>query len=100
MRTVTREEYRRRIAGFRGLAAVFRGGRLEAGQSGGSGGMLFLRTPDGKEWFVGGSSDPAVTRATAAALNLVLDLCERSEDGREPAGRGPGRDRPLRAGGD
>jgi len=98
---MTREEYRKRIAAFRGLGAVFRGGRLEGGESGGSGGMLFLRTPDGKEWFIGGSSDPAVTRATAAAVNLVLDLCEhaQAEDTREPRGRGPGRDRPPHPGG-
>lgn len=75
---VTRDEYRRRIAAFRGLAEVFRGGRLSAGASGGAGGMLFLRTADGKEWFIGGAGDPAVAHALADAVNLVLDLSERA----------------------
>jgi hypothetical protein len=75
---VTRDEYRQRIAAFRGLAQVFKGGRLSAGQSGGSGGMLFLRTPDGAEWFLGGAGEPAVARAIADAVNLVLDLSEQS----------------------
>jgi hypothetical protein len=40
--------------------------------------MLFLRTADGKEWFIGGSGDPAVAQALADAVNLVLDLSERA----------------------
>jgi hypothetical protein len=71
---MTRDEYRKRIATFRGLAEVFQGGRVSAGQSGGSGGMLFLSTPDGKEWFWGGAEDPAMARAIAEAVHLALDL--------------------------
>lgn len=71
---MTRDEYRKRIATIRGLAEVFQGGRVSAGQSGGSGGMLFLTTPDGKEWFLGGAGDPAIARAIAEAVNLALDL--------------------------
>ncbi|HVE70638.1 MAG TPA: hypothetical protein VNI54_04655 [Thermoanaerobaculia bacterium] len=89
---MTKDEYRRRIAALRGLASVFKDGRLSAGQSGGSGGMLFLTTPEGKEWFIGGVGDQALAHAVAEVVNLALDLSDRREG--EPAGDvGLGHDR-------
>lgn len=46
------------------------------GGSGGNTGMLFLRTPDNKQWFIGGLHDPAVAHAICEAINFALDLCE------------------------
>jgi hypothetical protein len=74
--SVTRDEYVQRRRELRPLLDTFRKGRMEIGGSGGAQGMLFVHTPDGKEWFVGGANDPAVARAIALAVNFALDLCE------------------------
>jgi hypothetical protein len=76
---LTREEYRQRVAALRTLTQTFRGGRLEVGGSGGSQGMLFLRTRDGATWFIGGANDGAVAHALVEAVNFALDCCERPD---------------------
>lgn len=73
---VTRDEYRSRMRTLRPLLQTFKGGRLEVGGSGGARGMLFLRLPDGQEFFLGGAA-PEEAHAIAAAVNFVLDLAER-----------------------
>ena len=46
------------------------------GGSGGSTGMLFLRLPDGTEFFLGGVNDRITAKAVAEAVNFALDLCD------------------------
>ena len=75
---VTRDEYRRRIAELRPLMAAFRG-PLEHSGCGGSNGSISERTPDGKEWHVGGAVTEEDARAIVAAVNFVRDLCSRGE---------------------
>lgn len=93
MPSVTREEYRRRLAQLRPIMAVFRG-RLECAEVGGSAGAISLRTRDGKELHVGGAVTPDQARAIVAAVNFVIDLGQREarDDGGET--RRPGRDGP------
>lgn len=74
---MTREEFRVRVRALRGVVEAFRGGRLEVGGSGGAEGMVFLRLPDGTQWFVGGANDRAVAHALVHAVNFALDLCDR-----------------------
>jgi len=76
-RLVTRDEYRR-IAELRPLIATFRG-PLEHSGCGGSNGSISERTPDGKEWHIGGSVTEEGARAIVAAVNFVRDLCSREE---------------------
>jgi hypothetical protein len=73
---VTREEFRKRRAALRPILHAFQHGRLETGGSGGNTGMMFIRTPDGKQWFFGGVHDTAVAHALVEAVNFALDLCE------------------------
>jgi hypothetical protein len=80
---VTRDDYRRRIAELRPLIATFRG-PLEHSGCGGSNGSISERTPDGKEWHVGGAVTEEGARAIVAAVNLVRDLCSREEAGQGP----------------
>lgn len=75
---VTRDEYRRRIAELRPIMAAFRG-PLEHSGSGGSNGSISERTPDGKEWHVGGAVTEEEAHAIVAAVNFVRDLCSREE---------------------
>jgi len=75
---VTRDEYRRRIAELRPLMEVFRG-PLEHSGCGGSNGSISERTPDGKEYHVGGAVTEEDARAIVAAVNFVRDLCSREE---------------------
>ena len=86
---VRRAEYLDRISKLRPLLQVFRNGRLEVGASGGARGMLFIRTSDKEEFFVGGAQ-PDIAHALAEAVNLVLDLvareAERGDDRRPGVG--------------
>jgi transcriptional regulator with XRE-family HTH domain len=74
IRRVRREEYRERIAKLRPMLSVFRNGRLEVAASAGGSGMLYVRTADGKPFYVGGAHTEAAYAITEA-VNLVLDLC-------------------------
>ena len=62
-----------KAAELRGLLAEYRGCRFHVGGSGGASGMVFLRHPDGREFFLGGLNGGRSERL-ARALNLVLDL--------------------------
>src|SRR5437773_11145807 len=75
---VTRDDYRRRIAKLRPLMAAFRG-PLEHSGCGGSNGSISERTPDGREYHVGGAVTEEEARAIVAAVNFVRDLCNREE---------------------
>lgn len=82
-----RDEFRCRRAVLRALSRSFQGGRLEVGGSGGTTGMMFLRTQDGKQWFMVGITDEAIAHAVLAAVNFALDCCEGiSEETLLPAG--------------
>lgn len=74
--TVDRDEYRQRIAALRPLLRVFRNGRLSVHGSGGASEMLFIETPTNEEFYIGGAHTEEA-HAIAAAVNLVLDLCDR-----------------------
>jgi len=78
LRGVTREEYLVRIKALRPLIAVFRG-PLECGEVGGSAGNISERTPEGKEFHVGGAVTVEDARAIVEAVNFVRDLCARKE---------------------
>jgi transcriptional regulator with XRE-family HTH domain len=73
IRRVRRNDYGERVAALLPLLRVFRGGRLEVGGSGGASAMVFVRTPDGKQFYAAGAHAEVAT-AVAAAVNLVLDL--------------------------
>lgn len=75
---VTRDDYKRRIAELRPLIATFRG-PLEHSGCGGSNGSISERTPDGKEYHIGGSVTEEGARAIVAAVNFMRDLCNREE---------------------
>lgn len=55
----------------------YRGGRFESDGSGGAGGMMFFRDAKGDLYYVGGFN-PTDAQRIATALNLVLELLERS----------------------
>jgi hypothetical protein len=76
MHPVTRDEYRVRIRKLRDLIAAFRG-PLECDQVGGSAGNISERTPDGKEFHVGGAVTLDGAKAIVEAVNFVRDLCRR-----------------------
>jgi hypothetical protein len=73
---MTRDEYRRRITELRPLITVFRG-RLEHFAHGGASGSISERTPEGKEYHVGGAVTEDAALAMVAAVNFVIDLCRR-----------------------
>lgn len=75
---VTRDEYQARIKLLRPLMAVFRG-PLECSQVGGSAGNISERTPDGKEFHVGGAVTVEEATAIVEAVNFVRALCARKE---------------------
>ena len=75
---VTPDEYRARIKLLRPLMAVFRG-PLECGQVGGSAGNISERTPEGKEFHVGGAVTVEEAMAIVEAVNFVRELCGRKE---------------------
>lgn len=54
-------------------------GKLDHHRCGGSNGSISERTPDGKEWHVGGAVTEEEARAIVAAVNFVRDLCSRGE---------------------
>jgi transcriptional regulator with XRE-family HTH domain len=70
---VRQDEYRERVAKLLPLLRVFRQGRLEIGGSGGASGMIFVRTPDKRQFYIGGAH-AEIAEAIAEAVNLVLDL--------------------------
>ncbi|HEX3571042.1 MAG TPA: hypothetical protein VHU44_09490 [Acidobacteriaceae bacterium] len=63
---------REKAAELRRLLAGYRGCRFRVGGSGGASGMVFLRHPDGSEYFVGGFQ--GASKTLVAALNLVIEL--------------------------
>ena len=87
---VDRDEYQRRIAELRPLLRVFRNGRLSVHGSGGASGMLFIETPAREEFYIGGAHT-AEAHAIAAAVNLVLDLCDRERGHEDRADKRPRR---------
>lgn len=70
------DERREKAAYLRKVLAKYRGGRFETGSSGGAGGMVFFRDPQGALFYIGGFNT-ADAHQIATALNLVLDLVER-----------------------
>jgi len=92
---MTREEYARRRTELRPLLAAFRYGRLTVGGEGGNQGMLFIRTPSGEQYYLGGANDTAMAQAICDAVNFALDCCEptkvreRPRDGGESGTDGP-----------
>jgi hypothetical protein len=74
IRAVNREEYLARIGALRPLMESFRG-PLECGLVGGSAGNISERTPDGKEFHVGGAVTLDEAKAIVEAVNFVRDLC-------------------------
>ena len=77
IRSMTPDEYRRRIKRLRPMMRVFRG-PLECGLVGGSAGNISERTPDGKEFHVGGAVTLDEAQAIVEAVNFVRDLCDRT----------------------
>ena len=75
--TMTPDEYRRRIKRLRPMMRVFRG-PLECALVGGSAGNISERTPDGKEFHVGGAVTLDEAQAIVEAVNFVRDLCGRT----------------------
>lgn len=71
---VKRGEYPKRRAAVQSRITPLRGGRLEMGERGGATGMIFRRTRDGAEVFIGGTNDAAVGDAILHAVNFALDL--------------------------
>ena len=74
--SVDRNEFRARRTRLRPLLEAFRHGRLEQGGSGGCTGLLFLRLPDGTQFFLGGVNDNVSVEAVVEAVNFALDLCD------------------------
>src|SRR5687767_11958006 len=72
---------RRRLA-LRPLTAAFRG-PLEHSGCGGSNGSISERTPDGKEYQVGGTVTEEDVHAIVSAVNFVRALCSRGERSEE-----------------
>jgi hypothetical protein len=58
-RNLSRVTRREKAALLRQLLAEYRGARFEAGGSGGASGMLFVKMPDGKDYFIGGLHNEA-----------------------------------------
>lgn len=73
---VVRDERREKSARLRKVLARYRGGRFEADENGGAGGMMFFRARDGGQYYIGGFN-PSDAKQIATALNLVLELLER-----------------------
>lgn len=63
---------REKAAELRRLLEGYRGCRFRVGGSGGASGMVFLRRPDGSEYFVGGFH--GASKTLVEALNLVIEL--------------------------
>jgi hypothetical protein len=83
-------ERQEKSARLRRVLARYRGGRFETDGSGGAGGMMFFRTAEGKQFYIGGFN-PDRAADLAVALNLVLDLLELRQAAQESAKNSGGR---------
>lgn len=69
----TSRDAEERAAELRRLLAEYRGCEFHIRGSGGASGMVFLRHPNGDEYFVGGLNGGRSERLVRA-LNLVIEL--------------------------
>lgn len=77
---------REKSARLRRVLARYRGGRFEADENGGAGGMMFFRDVSGGLFYIGGFN-PADAKQIATALNLVLELLEERSQSCKEGGR-------------
>ena len=73
MRYGPRVDRKEKAAELRRLLAEYRGCRFHITASGGASGMVFLRHPNGDEFFLGGFNGDRSERLVRA-LNLVIEL--------------------------